>query len=108
MLFYKRIEFRGTCLPAGRAQRKNRNMYFVYILKSKKDNRFYTGLTKDIDRRIHEHNSGFVKATKSRIPFVLVYKEKVDTLQKARTKEKWLKSGEGREFRDSFLKIIPE
>lgn len=78
-------------------------MYFVYILKSNKDNKFYTGLTKDVERRLNEHNSGLVQSTKHRVPFKLVYQEKVDTLRNARNREKWLKSGEGREYRDSLL-----
>ncbi len=32
--------------------------FYVYILKSEKDNKFYTGYTSDLKRRIDEHNSG--------------------------------------------------
>ncbi|MCK6648914.1 MAG: GIY-YIG nuclease family protein, partial [Bacteroidia bacterium] len=32
-------------------------MYFVYILRSLKDGRFYKGITSDIERRLREHNS---------------------------------------------------
>jgi len=35
------------------------NMYFVYIIFSEKLNRFYTGTTNDLDKRIEEHNSAF-------------------------------------------------
>lgn len=45
------------------------NMFYVYILKSKKDNNFYMGSTNDLKRRINEHNSGLVFSTKSRMPF---------------------------------------
>lgn len=50
-------------------------MFFVYLLKSKKDRELYIGFTKDIKRRIIEHNKGMVPSTKSRIPFELVYFE---------------------------------
>ncbi|MFM7088386.1 MAG: GIY-YIG nuclease family protein, partial [Candidatus Paceibacterota bacterium] len=43
-------------------------MFWVYIIKSQKDKKFYTGITKNSE---------------------------------AREKEKWLKSGKGREWRDN-------
>ncbi len=78
-------------------------MYYVYILRSEKDSRFYTGLTKDISRRLREHNSGNVRSTKNRIPFELVYKEEFVNRTKARIREKFFKSGSGREFRDNNI-----
>ena len=78
-------------------------MYHVYILQSQKDSGFYTGLTKDLSRRIHEHNGGNVQATKARRPFVLLYSEQYVTRDEARKREKFLKTGEGREFRDSVV-----
>ena len=50
-------------------------MFFVYILKSKKDGKLYLGYTKDLKKRLREHNLGLVRSTKSRIPFYLVYYE---------------------------------
>ncbi len=32
--------------------------YFVYVLLSRKDHQFYIGFTKDIERRLGEHNTG--------------------------------------------------
>ncbi len=77
--------------------------YTVYILKSQKDKKYYTGLAQDMDRRMKEHNSGQVKATKSRLPFVLVYTETVSSRDEARAREKFFKSGSGRKFRDTIL-----
>lgn len=79
-------------------------MYFVYILQSQKDLGFYTGFTKDISRRLQEHNSGQTRSIKNRIPFKLVYYEKFDTLMEARKREKFFKTGSGRELRSSFVK----
>lgn len=79
-------------------------MYYVYILRSKKDGDFYTGMTNDLQRRLHEHNGGFVNSTKTRIPFELLYSETFVSREQARTKEKWFKSGAGREFRNSLFK----
>jgi putative endonuclease len=77
--------------------------YTVYILKSLKDGKHYTGFTTNLSRRLDEHNSGFVKATKSRTPFVLVHTETTMSREEARAKEKFFKSGTGREFRDKLL-----
>ena len=52
-------------------------MYCVYILKSFKDGNLYIGRTNNFERRFKEHNSGNVKSTKSRIPFMLLEKIEV-------------------------------
>jgi len=53
-------------------------MYFVYVLQSIKDGKYYIGQTNNLTARLIRHNTGQVKATKSRIPFRLVYKERYD------------------------------
>ncbi|MBP9839971.1 MAG: GIY-YIG nuclease family protein [Candidatus Pacebacteria bacterium] len=73
-------------------------MYFVYVLKSNKDNKFYYGFTDNLERRLKEHNRGEVRSTKSRIPFDLIYFEKVDNLIDARKREKYFKTGFGRKY----------
>ncbi|MBI5698712.1 GIY-YIG nuclease family protein [Candidatus Saganbacteria bacterium] len=73
-------------------------MFFIYVLKSSKDNNLYIGFTNNLDRRIKQHNSGRVKSTKHRVPFVLIYKETVQTKEEAVEREKHLKSGSGRDF----------
>ena len=73
-------------------------MYFVYVIKSQKDNKLYYGLTTNLQKRLVEHNTGSVRSTKNRIPFDLVYHEEVKTLLKARKKEKYFKSGFGRKY----------
>ncbi|MBU0711759.1 GIY-YIG nuclease family protein [bacterium] len=47
----------------------------VYILYSPSKDRYYIGQTADINRRLHEHNSGHTKSTKSSIPWQIVYKK---------------------------------
>ena len=76
-------------------------MYYIYIIKSLKDNRFYTGFTNDLERRLFEHNRGS-KSTKSvvgRGPFKLIYFEKTKKREEAKKREKFLKSGQGRKWR---------
>lgn len=81
------------------------NMFWVYIIKSQKDKKFYTGITKDVERRLSEHSAGksSTPSTLNRGPFVLVFKESFCSREEAREKEKWLKSGAGREWRDKIL-----
>jgi putative endonuclease len=78
-------------------------MFFVYVLKSQKDHKFYIGQTNNILSRICRHNEGRVKSTKHRIPFILVYSEKYTTRNEAMAREKYLKSLKGNSV---FKKII--
>ena len=50
-------------------------MWFLYVVMCS-DGSLYTGITKDVDRRIKEHNSSKkgAKYTRSRRPVKLVYK----------------------------------
>ncbi len=73
-------------------------MWYVYILKSLVNNRHYTGYAKDLERRLNEHNSGKTKSIQFTIPFELVYKEEFSTRLDAARRERFLKSGKGREF----------
>ena len=75
-------------------------MYFVYVLQSSKDRKHYTGITNNLERRLNQHNRGnsSTPSTKTRGPFSLIYSEKVANRMVAREREKYLKSGSGREF----------
>ena len=74
------------------------NNFYVYILISLKDNNIYIGFTSNIINRIKRHNKGFVKSTKSRRPFKLIYLEKYYDRQQALGREKYLKTTQGRRF----------
>ncbi|MCE9549227.1 GIY-YIG nuclease family protein [Candidatus Nomurabacteria bacterium] len=66
-------------------------MYYLYILKSKKDNQFYVGSTNDLKRRFSEHNNGLNRSTKARRPFELRYYEAFYNEKDARKREHSLK-----------------
>lgn len=72
--------------------------YYVYVLKSEKDNMYYVGYTKNLIKRLEEHNSGLVKSTKYRIPFKLVYWEGCLNQQDATKREKYLKTAWGKRY----------
>ena len=73
-------------------------MFYVYILKSLKNGRFYICSTNNLERRFYEHNNGQSKYTRLTIPFSLIYSENFQTRKEAVQKEIYLKSGRGREW----------
>ncbi len=73
-------------------------MYFVYVLQSEVDKNLYYGLTTNLEKRLAEHNAGKVLSTKPRRPFKIVYYEKVESLVRARQKERYFKGGFGRKY----------
>jgi putative endonuclease len=79
-------------------------MYYTYILQSQKDNKFYTGYTKDLKTRFTKHNSGLVISTKNRGPFSLIYYEACLNQQDATNREKFLKSGQGKRYLKNRIK----
>ncbi len=79
--------------------------YYVYILYSYKDFKFYIGFTNNLKRRFTEHASGKVEATKNRTPLKLIHYEYFINEIDARAREKFLKSGYGRKQFKEILKI---
>ena len=73
-------------------------VYFIYVIQSKVDNRLYVGMSKNVDKRIETHNNGQVFSTKGYKPWRLVYTEEIGNRIEARKREKYLKSGCGKEF----------
>ena len=78
-------------------------MFFVYVIQSELDKRLYKGHTADVEKRLREHNAGRTRSTRPYRPWTLVYKEEVETKEKAVEREKFLKSGIGREFISKIL-----
>jgi putative endonuclease len=72
-------------------------MYKVYVLKSLMDGKHYTGYSSDVVRRLLEHNSGKTESTRHRRPFELIYSEQYQSEDEAKKRERFLKSGKGRE-----------
>jgi len=66
-------------------------MYFVYILRCK-DSSLYTGIAKDIEKRLKEHSDGSgSKYVRSRLSVKLVYSEKFDSKSSALKREAEIK-----------------
>ena len=79
-------------------------MFFIYVINSLSRKYIYVGMTNDLDRRIKEHNMGQNRSTKAYKPFELILKEEYATRDEARKREKYLKSGIGKEFLKKLLK----
>lgn len=72
-------------------------MYYVYVISSLTRNYIYVGLSADVKRRIIEHNAGKERTTRPYLPFELIYVESCEDRIKAREREKYWKSGIGKE-----------
>ena len=75
----------------------------MYTIFSKGYNRIYIGLSNNPNRRLEEHNNGNVRPTKSFKPWQLIYVEFCGSRKQAREKEKYYKTGCGREFVKQFI-----
>ena len=73
-------------------------MYYTYVLLSEKDKKLYTGWSQNVKRRVEDHNSGLVEATKYRKPLKLVYYEACLNEKLAIKREQYFKTGAGRAF----------
>ena len=74
-------------------------MYTVYVLYSKSFDKIYIGFTSDIDQRLVSHNHPDNKGwTRKFAPWTIVYSEQYGLKSDAMTREKQLKSHQGREF----------
>jgi len=62
-------------------------MYKIYVLKSQSDIFHYIGHTKDVEKRLHEHNYGKVRSTKAHIPYKVIYTEDFSTKSEAQRRE---------------------
>ncbi|HAO81585.1 MAG: Excinuclease ABC C subunit domain protein [Parcubacteria group bacterium GW2011_GWD2_43_10] len=72
--------------------------HYVYALLSKTNGSLYIGMTTNVHRRLQQHNIGKTRSTKKFTPYTIIYTEEWPDRISAREREKYLKSGIGREF----------
>ncbi|MBW2109182.1 MAG: GIY-YIG nuclease family protein [Deltaproteobacteria bacterium] len=76
--------------------------FHVYILESQTTGKLYTGQTSDLSRRLSEHNHpvlGKKRFTRKQSgPWRLLYSEQYQTRSQAMKRERFLKSGQGRQW----------
>ena len=72
------------------------NMFYTYVLKSQKDDKYYIGYSSDVHERLAQHNRGLVTSTKPRRPFDLVFYEAFTDQRHALRREKYFKTTKGK------------
>jgi len=63
----------------------------LYILYSQKINRYYVGISSNLDWRLTQHNSGLSPYTRGKGPWDLVYQEEFPSRTQAQLREKEIK-----------------
>ena len=82
-------------------------IYYVYFLKSTKNQKVYCGqTTKKPEDRLKEHNQHTNKWTWENGPFVLVYYESYCCKADAIKRESFYKSGFGKKIRNAIIKSV--
>lgn len=79
-------------------------MWYVYILESQKDKRWYTGVSSDLRKRFAQHQKGESTWTRGRGPFNIIYYEACIQREDATAREKYLKSGPGKKYLSNRIK----
>ena len=77
-------------------------MFYCYVLRSQKTGRRYVGSCENLTDRIRRHNAGESKATKHGVPWLLIHSEGFATRAEAAQRERYYKSGKGREDLDKL------
>ncbi len=78
---------------------------YIYILKSKRDGRYYLGSTNDTQRRFLEHNLGKVYSTKRMLPFEFVFQQEFPSLRLARQIEIKLKKLKRKDYIEKIIEV---
>jgi putative endonuclease len=81
-----------------------KKFFYIYVLLSLKDKKFYTGYTSNLLVRFGQHQKGLIPATKNRRPLELIYSEACLSQQDATHREKYLKTAYGKQFIKNRLK----
>jgi putative endonuclease len=73
------------------------NQYWVYLLYSSSFEQTYVGHTNNLENRLSRHNQGLGLSTRRYCPWEMIYFEEFPTRSSAMKREKYFKSGLGRE-----------
>ena len=78
-------------------------MVEVYAIVSIRHNEIYVGMALSAEKRLREHNSGKNRFTKGLRPWKIIHIEYFADWKEGRVREKYLKSGIGKEFLKSLV-----
>ena len=94
--------------PARREPLSVGGMFYCYVLRSPKTGRLYIGSCENLTERIRHHNAGDSKATKHEVPRVLLYSESFATRSEAVQRERYYKTGRGRDETRHYSRAVAE
>jgi putative endonuclease len=75
-------------------------LFYCYVLRSERTGRRYVGACKDLADLLYRHNSGQSPATKSGVPWRVIHTEGFTTRTEALARERYYKTGHGRDELD--------
>ncbi len=81
--------------------------YYVYVLQSLKDRKFYIGFTNNLKRRLREHCQGKNISTAKRLPVKLIYFEGHLSDEDARKREGYFKTAKGKVALHAIIRKSP-
>lgn len=67
-------------------------MYYVYVIQSERDKRYYIGYTSNLAKRLNSHNTGLQRWTRNKGLWKLVYSESFINKRDAIIRERGLKN----------------
>ena len=75
----------------------------LYVIRGRFSLKRYVGITNDLSRRLAEHRANKDKSSQLIGEFDLIHRESFASYAEARVREKYLKSGKGRQWMDQNL-----
>ncbi len=82
-------------------------MFCVYVLYSERLDRYYVGRTKNIERRLIDHNAGRSTYTRRGRPWKIVYKEEFEAKTEAIDRELEIKGKKSRRYIEKLVQSVP-
>lgn len=80
--------------------------YYVYILRSTKENFIYTGYSANLQQRLKQHNTGKVDSTKCFAPLELIHYEAYRSIHDAKRRELYFKTTKGKTTLRTMLRVF--
>jgi putative endonuclease len=84
-----------------------KQLFFVYIIQSKKDGSYYTGQCDDLDCRLSKHNDAWGTYSSTKMPWKLVYFETYASRSEALIREKQIKAKKSRKYLQYLIDSKP-
>ncbi|OQA01775.1 MAG: GIY-YIG nuclease superfamily protein [Bacteroidetes bacterium ADurb.Bin408] len=81
-------------------------MVFVYAIRNFANNEIYVGISKDVNKRLNEHNNGKNRYTKAYMPWEIFFTEEHPDYASARKREIYFKNASGKRFLKNLISQV--